>query len=392
MSLFSGIGNLLGVGSGYQKAIGSNNMLGQYLSAFNKPPQIEKSDVADFVTPEMAELLKAKEQADSEYNNIQTDPAIREAQLQALSEMQGVVDGGGTSIIDDANQRRFLNKANNEAKANRDAISQNMQARGMYGSGMEYVSQLNNSQNAANQISDQALETGANNANRRLGAIESLGGMSSNVRGQEYGEKANRASAQDQINQYNTGLINQTNQLNNANQQAHNNNVANIQNQETQYNIDNKNKINMGNAGLIQQGQQMTNSSLTNLAGNNTNAQIGYGNAISNLGGSLISGGAMLGGAMYTKSDRNAKKDIELFDSSKFLDELTGYKYKYKDSYSDDRGEKIGIMAQDLKKVIPSAVEKIDGVLHVDYNNPELMSSMLGALADINKRLKEVGK
>lgn len=390
--MFDKIAGLFGIGNGYGKALGQNNQLMQMLGGINKPYLIDQNKYQDveFVDPEYAGDIEAILQGESAYNSINTDPTIRNAQLSALNEMQDLADRG-ISIQDDANQRRLINRANTEARSNREAIDQNMQARGLSGSGMSYISKLQADQDSANQMSEQAAMLAGQNADRRMNAISNLGSMSGQVRGQEFEEASAKASANDAVNNYNTNLQNQINQVNQSNQQTHNNNVAQTRNNQTTYNRDNALKIEGINAGSTANANSTLTNGLTNLAGSNANLQVGRDNAIGNFAGSLISGGAMMGGAMYTKSDRNAKKDISEFDSSKFLDELTGYKYKYKKSYSDDNGEKIGIMAQDLKKVVPNAVDNIDGVLHVDYNNPELVSAMLGAIADMNKRLKKAG-
>lgn len=387
------LANIFGIGRGFGSAMASNQMLQGLMPAINKPYLIDQNKYKDveFVDPEYAGDLEAIQQDGTAFEDISTDPNVNNAQLSALSELEQLADKGYT-LQDEANQRKFINRANTEARANREAIDQNMQARGLSGSGLAYVSKLQADQENANRIAEQGTDLASANADRRLQAIQGMGDYSSQLRSQQFGEQATKAGAKDAVANYNTGLLNQTAQLNNQNKQTWNNNVAQTRNNQTVYNRDNQLKIEGINAGSVSNANNSTSSGLTNLAGSNANLAVGQANAVGQFIGGAMQGGGMLGGAMIAKSDKRLKKDIEPFDSSKFLDELTGYSYKYKKSFTDDDSRHNGIMAQDLERVIPSAVnDDEDGYKSIDFSNPELASSMLGALADINKRLKKAG-
>jgi hypothetical protein len=102
-------------------------------------------------------------------------------------------------------------------------------------------------------------------------------------------------------------------------------------------------------------------------------------------------GGLAETGAKAAASDKAVKQNIEPFDSSKFLNEITGYKYTYKKPEKHGEGEQVGIMAQDLKKVAPQAVTKdVDGTLMIDYN--KMGGPILALLADFNRRLNKLEK
>ncbi|TGM95047.1 tail fiber domain-containing protein [Leptospira levettii] len=381
-----------GIGTGFKGAIGQNNQLMQMMGAINKPYLIDKNEYKDveFVDPEYAGDLEAMLQDGTAFEDISTDPNVNNAQLSALNELEQLADRGYT-LQDEANQRKFINRANTEARANREAIDQNMQARGLSGSGLAYVSKLQADQEASNRLAEQGTDLASANADRRLNAIQGVGDMAGNMRGQQFQEQSVKAGAKDAVNNYNTGLLNQTAQLNNQNKQTWNNNVAQTRNNQTIYNRDNQLKIEGINAGSVSNANNTMTSGLTSLAGSNANLQVGQANAVGQFTGGLLQGGGMLGGAMITKSDKRLKKDIEPFDSSKFLDDLTGYSYKYKKSFTDDESKHNGVMAQDLEKVIPSAVnDDPDGYKSIDFSDPALASSMLGALADINKRIKRL--
>lgn len=391
--MFDKLAGAFGIGKGFGGAMGRNDALMQMMSSINKPYLIDKNEYKDveFVDPKYAGDLEAIQQDGTAFEDISTDPNVNNAQLSALSELEQLADKGYT-LQDEANQRKFINRANTEARANREAIDQNMQARGLSGSGLAYVSKLQADQEASNRLAEQGTDLASANADRRLQAIQGMGDYSSQLRSQQFGEASTKAGAKDAVNNYNTGLLNQTAQLNNQNKQTWNNNVAQTRNNQTVYNRDNQLKIEGINAGSVSNANNATSSALTNLAGSNANLAVGQANAVGQFTGGLLQGGGMLGGALITKSDKRLKKDIEPFDSSKFLDELTGYSYKYKKSFTDDDSKHNGIMAQDLERVIPSAVnDDEDGYKSIDFSNPELASSMLGALADINKRLKKAG-
>ena len=75
-----------------------------------------------------------------------------------------------------------------------------------------------------------------------------------------------------------------------------------------------------------------------------------------------------IGGAMLMKSDRRLKTDIVPVAQR---DNLTVYAYRY--LWERPGTVRVGYMAQDVLKVIPRAVEKIAGWLHVNYDEvPEV--------------------
>jgi hypothetical protein len=77
------------------------------------------------------------------------------------------------------------------------------------------------------------------------------------------------------------------------------------------------------------------------------------------LGGVAQGGGALGGAAINQYSDRRMKKDIKPLGKGGAggLLGLTTYEYRYKDG--DDK-KHVGFMAQDVKKVLPEAVEKVN--------------------------------
>ena len=92
-------------------------------------------------------------------------------------------------------------------------------------------------------------------------------------------------------------------------------------------------------------------------------AQVGNVNA-SNQANSNFMGGLMgLGGAIF--SDINLKENIKKVGA---LDNgINLYSYNYKDGYDLPKGKQVGVMAQEVEKVIPEAVTEIGGFKAVNY-------------------------
>jgi hypothetical protein len=87
-------------------------------------------------------------------------------------------------------------------------------------------------------------------------------------------------------------------------------------------------------------------------------------------------------------SDENLKTDVEKVDPKEMLDNLTGYSYKYKEGEGMEGGEQVGIMAQDLEKAAPQAVEDTPEGKAIDYS--KMGGPMLAALASLNERLGDL--
>jgi len=101
-----------------------------------------------------------------------------------------------------------------------------------------------------------------------------------------------------------------------------------------------------------------------------TNAQ--YQNQLSAYNADQASNSNMLGGLMnlgaqiYTASDINLKENIKKVGS--LINGLNLYSYNYKDGYDLPKGKQVGVMAQEVEKVIPEAVVDMpNGFKGVNY-------------------------
>jgi len=148
--------------------------------------------------------------------NISTDPRLRAAQLDALGALGGIAERGGLTLTDEANLARLQSQVAQADRGRREAILQNMQMRGQGGSGLELLAQMQSAQDATTGAADASRDIAAAAQDRALQAILQQGALGGQIRGQEFGEQADIAKAQDIINAFNAGNLTQGNQFNAA--------------------------------------------------------------------------------------------------------------------------------------------------------------------------------
>lgn len=337
------------------------------------------------LSPEQAE---AQLTGRSEMDSITLDPKLKTAQMDALMGLQDISSSGGMTDMDRANLNRIQNEENTAARGKREAILQNAQARGIGGSGLELMSQMQNQQDSATRASQRDMDVAGKAQERALQALIQGGQMAGNIQGQDFNQQAQQAQSNDAISKFNAQNKQQTNMFNvGARNDAQAQNLAskqrvsdqntNLQNQQQQYNkqllqqrYENELKKKSGQAGIAQ-----ANSAA---AGANSQAQADANNKMIGIG---MSAAAM--------SDERCKEEIEDFDPSDFLDSLTGHKFKYKDKKYGE-GQHVGVMAQDLEKTEAGSklvLETPEGKM-VDYSKsgPTVMAS----LASLNDRLRKI--
>lgn len=349
--------------------------------------QLEEMVLQGTLSPEQAQTIMLDPSA---MGGITLDPALKQAQMDALLGLQDISESGGMTSMDRANMSRISNEEDAKARGAREAIMQNMQARGMGGSGMEILSQFQNAQESAARRSARDTEVAGMAQQRALEALMQGGSMAGNIRNQDFSEQAQKAQAQDAISRFNAqnrqaqenlnvGARNDAREKNlNAAQTLSNTNTG-IRNQQQTHNkglyqqqFENELKKRGGQAGIAGQNAQISGQNSQNQA--NANNQ--------------MLGTALTTAAMFM-SDERQKEDVEDFDASAFLDSLTGKKYKYKDEQYG-KGPQAGIIAQDLMKTPEgsSAVHQTDKGMMVDSGKASNLA--LASAADLHKRLKKL--
>jgi hypothetical protein len=158
---------------------------------------------ADFYRYDPAAMEGTFNIGGTSYDQIALDPATRNAQMQALARLQNISEQGGMDSIDRARMADIMGDTYTKARGAREAIQQNMRARGIAGSGLEMVQQQMANQAAAEQANRGGLQTAAMAQQRALEAIQGSANLGGQIRGQDYGMQADRARAMDAINSFN---------------------------------------------------------------------------------------------------------------------------------------------------------------------------------------------
>jgi hypothetical protein len=198
------------------------------------------------------ELEQAVQQGPSNMLGVTTDPAYKASQLKALSSLQDIGDSGGMTLSDRATLERTMGNVNAKTRGAREAILQDAQQRGGYGSGTSLAAQLMAQQGGAQDAHQAGLDAAAQAQQRALQAIQGAGQMGGQLRSQDYGEQADKARAQDAIAAWNAQNRQQVGNTNvgtrNAAQQYNLTNAQNLSNA----NVDTRNKEQAYNKGLQQ--------------------------------------------------------------------------------------------------------------------------------------------
>ncbi len=342
------------------------------------------------ISPEQAQAALVER---SQMEDVKADPKLVNAQLSALKSLQDISDNGGMTLTDKANLQDISDTAMTQQKGAREAIIQNAAQRGVAGSGLELAAQLQNQQNSAVNQNKQDLDVAAQAQARALQAIQQSGTLAGNINNQQFEQESAKAAAQDAINKFNAQNTQQVNLTN-----------TNAVNTAQAANLAEKQRIADANTQLNNQ-QETYNKNLKQQDFNNRVTKAGGVASTSNQAANLyntqgqqnqkligdIGSAALTGYAMF--SDENLKKDIKEFDAEDFLNELTGYKYKYKNPKLG-KETNVGIMAQDVEKAgNPNNMVKntAEGKM-IDYDPKKASPVLFAALANLNDRLNKIEK
>lgn len=232
--------------------------------------------------------------SDSELAKITTDPRYSSFEQQALRDLEQQ-SKDGLSARDLADMAQLEAQVNRSNSGRIGAIQQNMSARGMGGSGMELVAQMQAAQDATERQALASIEKNAQVQQGRRDATSQLGNMAGQLQGRDFQQAAQKAAAQDAINRFNTANQWNQNQYNHQGRQGTaNQNVA--QNNQFAQNVM---QANQGGAQMrYNSGVEADNRAAMRKQGKQgQNAAIGT--AIGTVGGAMFGGpaGAMAGGA-----------------------------------------------------------------------------------------------
>jgi len=271
--------------------------------------QLEELVLQGTISPEEARTYM---QESSSMNNIKEDPNLKKQQMGALSALEELGQGGLTDM-DRADINRVQTQSDTASRGKRDAIMQNAQARGMGGSGMSIMAQLQNQQDAASNQSQRDMDITALSKNRSLDALIQGGNLAGNMQNQNFNQQAQVAGANDAISRFNAQNMQNQNNLNVGNRNAAQ--EANLANRQSiaNANVGTRNQEQQNNKGLIQQRfnnelskrgmAQGAASEAAKIQGANSAAQANANNQNIAMGAGMASGG--LG---YLAAQEAAKK------------------------------------------------------------------------------------
>lgn len=207
----------------------------------NRPPEIPEVELQKYSTPEALAYLGNFTPEELQATGLPAgviNQAMRTKQLQALGGVEELSQTG-LSAIDRAALSEIQNEIAMQERGQRESILQNMAQRGLSGSGQELAAQLQSSQAASQLASQQGLQQAAQAQRARVDALSNLSNMATGIESTDFQRQAQKAQAQDVINQFN----------------VQNRNVAGLRNLQTQQdlanmNVQERNRIAQANADL----------------------------------------------------------------------------------------------------------------------------------------------
>jgi hypothetical protein len=388
MGLLDGLSDFISGGAS-TRARDANSAATAQFDSLNVPQldqvQLEQLVAQGVLSPEDAQVFL---QQRSELSGISLDPNLQKAQMDALGSLQDISQNKGLTDMDRAQLARIGSEEDTAARGQREAIIQNAQQRGLGGSGIELLSQMQNQQDSATRRSARDTDVAGMAQQRALAALQAAGQLGGNIQQQSFNQQATIAGANDAINQFNAKNQQQVGLANTAaRNEAQAGNLANSQN-IANANVNTRNQQQTYNKGLGQQNFDNQYKIAAGKSGALGNEAAGYQQEAQ--GNKALLGSLIGAGATVAASDERLKDDISDFDASEFLDNLTPSKYRYKDAKKHGAGVHASPMAQDLEKteVGRSMVEDTPDGKMVDYGKG--FGAILAALTDVHQRLKKV--
>lgn len=230
------------------------------------------------LTPDMVQELK---QGDTELAKFKEDSDLKNTQLSALSALKDKARMGGLDLNDRAALIDSSREIDRQNLGQQNAVMQNMEARGMGGSGSELAQKLADTQNSAQLASKNSLDVAGQARLSAINALKDSASIARNIGSDEYNRAAAVANNQDAINRnnmqnsqavktYNISTANNAKQvnMNRANNVADQN--TNIANQEQAYN---KELLMKDYNDRVNRVGQLTGMNVANKGIDNTNAK-----------------------------------------------------------------------------------------------------------------------
>lgn len=198
------VGSLASSGDRARAAAAHQRAL-EAIQAVGAPPDVAKEiyleefQQAGVLTPEVEQQI---EMGASQVAQIKENEELKNAQMQALSAL-GERARGGLTPEDRAALAEARERIEQDTQARQASIMQNMQARGMAGSGAELAARLAGSQAASERGADFGRDLGAQSAARALEAARQYGTFAGTMQADEFQRARTRAEAEDELAEFN---------------------------------------------------------------------------------------------------------------------------------------------------------------------------------------------
>lgn len=167
----------------------------------------------------LGDLTNIPQLGNTEMGGIAVDPRLKELEMSSLRDMEQI-SKDGLSARDQADLAQLENQVNRQNSGRQGAIQQNMAARGMGGSGLEMVAQMQAAQDATERQALASLEKAAMAQDGRRNATAQLGAQAGQMSNRDFQQQAQRAAAQDAINRFNVANQTQTQMYNHQGRQG----------------------------------------------------------------------------------------------------------------------------------------------------------------------------
>lgn len=139
----------------------------------------------------------------SNYGNINVDPRYLNAENAALARLESAATSGGLTPADQARIQQAQDAVGSTARGLRGSISDSMAARGLSGSGADIAAQSQANQDAVDRLSKASTAVAGTAGDRALQEMEAAGNLGMGIGGQQFGQKAQIANAQDIMDTFN---------------------------------------------------------------------------------------------------------------------------------------------------------------------------------------------
>lgn len=198
------IGNLAAKGD-REAAEAAYNSAIQEIMQIGAPPDLSKEIIlqkfaqAGVLTPELEENI---DQLTSATAQIQEDVKTKQRQVEA-ADILAKRGRGGFTLEDRSALDKIRETLEGDYQAKQRAIQQQMQARGVSGSGQELAMMLQSASDTANRASQEGIDLGALATQRALQSMTQAGDLASRIRTQDLDYQRLTKGAQDELNRFN---------------------------------------------------------------------------------------------------------------------------------------------------------------------------------------------